>query len=570
MSVFFGGKLLVSPTTASAINDEAMRNQNLGVGNAVALIGRSTSGKPKTALRLSSPSDAVAKLGSGELLDAVLAAFAPSAETDGPGEVIALRVNPATQATGTIMAAGAVPVINLTSENYGLDQNQIKYKFESGSIEGLRVTTQKGLAYFSKDNVFRKAFSVIYSGAQATATMTITGTSLVLAAPAGTTVATIDLSVYKTVQDVVDRINTVASFTAVVLDGNYAAPALNGLDYATAVSVKTLYTARADLQAIVDYLNSSSESYVTATRVAAVGVLPAISAFTFLTGGSDGTVSNSDWSDGFTAMQSVDAQWISPVSSDPAIHAMADAHCAFMASVGKKERRAVCGTPLATTDVAAATLAKAINSDRTSLVHLGHYNYDAMGALVLYPPYITAALLAGMFAAVSPGTPLTNKSIKVRGLERDLRNPTDTDVLLNAGVLPLENTAQGFKVVQSVSTWLTNTNYNRVEQSCGAALDYVARSVREALDVLRGAKAGPLVLSRAVSIADSTLRELARSEPQGPGVIVGNDASPAYRNITASLAGDVLRVQFECSPVIPTNYVLATIYAVPFSGVATA
>jgi hypothetical protein len=78
------------------------------------------------------------------------------------------------------------------------------------------------------------------------------------------------------------------------------------------------------------------------------------------------------------------------------------------------------------------------------------------------------------------------------------------------------------------------------------------------------------LLSRAVSIAESTLRELSRAEPQGPGIIVGNDASPAYQNISAALEGDVLRVQFECSPVIPTNYVLATIFAVPFSGTATA
>lgn len=78
------------------------------------------------------------------------------------------------------------------------------------------------------------------------------------------------------------------------------------------------------------------------------------------------------------------------------------------------------------------------------------------------------------------------------------------------------------------------------------------------------------MLRRAISITESTLRELAREEPQGPGVLAGSAESPAYRNITASLEGDVLRVEFECSPVIPVNYVLATIFAVPFSGVATA
>lgn len=569
MSVFFGGKLLISPTTASVVSDDAMRNQNLTVGNVVALVGRSAGGKPKTALRFGSPYEAQASLVSGELLDAVLAAFNPSAETNGPSQVVAMRVNPATQATGVINAAGAVAVINLASTDYGVKENQIKYKVEAGSTSGLRLTVQRGTAYYTKDNVARQAFSIVYTGAAVTATLTTTGSSLVLAAPAGTPVLTLDLTVSATVQDVVDRINLVTGFAAVVLDGNYTAPALDGLDYVSAVSVKTTtYTVRADLQAAVDWLNSSSEGYVTATRVAAVGLIPAVAAFAFLSGGSDGITTNTDWSDGFTALQTVDAQWITPVSSDASIHAMADAHVAFMSTVGRKERRAICGTPSGTSDAVAIGLAKSINSDRTSLVHLGHYNYDATGTLVLYPPYITAALIAGAFAGVNPGTPLTNKSIRVQGLERDLRNPTDTDLLIVGGVLAVENTPQGYKVVKSISTWLTNTNYNRVEQSCGVAVDFVARNIREALDVLRGQKGNPLVLSRAISITDSTLRELARAEPQGPGVIVGNDASPAYKNIAVTLEGDVLRVQFECSPVIPVNYVLATIFAVPFSGSA--
>ncbi|WP_443698655.1 hypothetical protein, partial [Pseudomonas sp.] len=153
---------------------------------------------------------------------------------------------------------------------------------------------------------------------------------------------------------------------------------------------------------------------------------------------------------------------------------------------------------------------------------------------------------------------------------RDLLNPTDTDILIRAGVLCVENTDEGYKVVKSISTWLVNDNYNRVEQSTGFALDYTARSVRKALDVLRGQKGNPLVLARAISITESTLKELAKPEPQGPGVLAGDAANPAYKNITASLNGDVLRTDYECSPVIPVNFVLNTIYATPFSGSASA
>jgi hypothetical protein len=70
MAVFFNGRLIVSPATASVVNDAAMRNQNLSVGNVVALVGRSAAGAPKTALRFGSPQEAQRELVSGELLDA--------------------------------------------------------------------------------------------------------------------------------------------------------------------------------------------------------------------------------------------------------------------------------------------------------------------------------------------------------------------------------------------------------------------------------------------------------------------------------------------------------------------
>lgn len=569
--VFFKGRLIVSPTTASDVNDDGMRNQNLGVGNVAAFVGRSAGGAPKTALRYGSPDQARAELVSGELLDAVLAAFDPSNETGGPTEVVAIRVQPATQATGTIKDASAATVINLVSTGYGVRENQVGYKLEAGSVSGLRVTTQRGTSYYTKDNVGLKAFSATYTGGQTTATITVDAAQVVLSAPAGTPVATLLFSDFATVQDVVDRINLVAGFSAVVEGDAYTAPTASGLDFVTAQSIKSVsYTVTADLQAVVDWINSAQEGYLTATRAAGVGTKPAVAALQFLSGATDGSTTNNDWSDAFQALQSIDVQWFSPVSADPALHAMADAHALYMSDVAGKERRAICGTALSTSDAAAVTAAKALNSDRTSLVHLGHNNYGLDGKLKLFPPYITAAILVGMFAGVNPGTPLTNKAIKVRGLERNLRNPTDTDVLINGGVLCVENTDEGYKVVKSISTWLVNDNYNRVEQSCGVALDFTMRNVRKGLDVLRGSKANPLVLSRAISITDSVLKELAREEPQGPGVLAGNATSPAFRNITASIEGDVLRVQFECSPVVPTNYVLVTCFAVPFSGSATA
>jgi hypothetical protein len=572
MPVFFDGRLWVSPATMSKVDDSAMFNRGLSVGNVLALVGRSEGGAPGTAIRLGGPQDARKILRSGDGLKAVEKAFDPSSQTGAPAEVIFVRVNPAVQAALVLNDSTPAPVISLAATDYGLYTNQIKVKVEAATTRGLKLSTQLGEDYYTQDDVYRDAFSVQYLGAQASAVMSITGTSLVLQAPSGTTVATVDLNAYPTVQQVVDRINAVASFTASVLDGNANKPTLNGLDYVSVQDVKTaVYTAKADLQAAVDWFNGQGEGFITAVRAPAVGKPPAALNWTYLSGGTDGTVTNTEWADAFDeVLQNVDCQWVVPLSGDASIHAMADSHVAYMSSVARMERRSICGTVSGVTDAAAIAAAKALNSDRTSLTHLGFYDYDQSGALTLFEPYILAALLAGAFSGSNPGTALTNKALKIRGLERKLRNPTDTDRLLTGGVLCLEDTQNGYKVVQSISTWLVNDNYNRVEVSCGVAVDFVARNVRNALDVLRGEKANAITLGRAVNIAESTLRELARQEPQGPGVLAGDETSPPYKNIVASIDGDVLRVEFQCSPVIPVNYIPVTIFAVPYSGTASA
>ena len=292
--------------------------------------------------------------------------------------------------------------------------------------------------------------------------------------------------------------------------------------------------------------------------------------WTYLADGSDGTTTNTEWQAAFSALQAEDVQWIVPVSSSASIHAMASTHCGYMSTVARKERRCFVGMASNSTDAAAIAAAKNLNDDRTALVHLGMYDYDARGTLVLYEPYILAAMIAGMFSGANPGTAMTNKSLKIRGLERKLRSPTDTDILIRGGVLCVEDTAtRGYRVVQSISTWLNNRNYNRVEVSTGAATDFVARNVRQALEDMVGQKGNPATLRLAIEKTDSILRELARAEPAGPGVIVGDAEHPAYRNITAEIEGDVMRVEFECSPVIPVNFIPVTIHAVPWSGKIT-
>jgi hypothetical protein len=77
------------------------------------------------------------------------------------------------------------------------------------------------------------------------------------------------------------------------------------------------------------------------------------------------------------------------------------------------------------------------------------------------------------------------------------------------------------------------------------------------------------LLTQAISITETALKELAKAEPMGPGVLVGDLLHPAYKGITASIEADVLRVEFQVSPVISINYIPVVIYCVPWHGTAT-
>ena len=577
MSLFFNGRLWTTPATMSAVDDSAMVNQNLSVGNVLALVGSSTGGEPNTPLFFGSPAQALATLKSGELCQAVMKAFSPSDEVNAPAQVVAVRVNPAIQSSRTVNDVNGSPCISIESADYGAGTNNISVGFSAASVKGIKSTVTQNSAVFSQDNIYAPQFQIQYTGTAASATATINGTTLTLSAPLNTVVATIPLSQFSTIQQLVSYINSVTGFTASVIGANGSNPTLNSLDFVTAQDVlSSAFVVTANLQAVVTWLNSltiKGNTLLVATTTAGAGKIPASIPATYLTGGSDGTTTNANWGDAFTALQAVSISWLTPLSEDQGVVAMADAHVQYMSTVGRKERRCIAGTGLNTTDTQAITDALQINSDRTSLVHLGYYDYDLTGqntGLILYKPYMAAAVIAAAFSGCNPGTPMTNKSVTFRGLERNLLNPTETDPLIDGGVLCVESTTKGYKVVASISTCLYSTAYDKVQQSTGWALDFVCQNVRNALDALRGQKGTPNLLGRAVSVTDSTLRLLAVPEPQGPGVITGDSNSPAYKGITASLVGDVVAVSFQCSPVIGVDFIPVTVYAVPYSGTASA
>ena len=463
----------------------------------------------------------------------------------------------------------------LESLDYGINANRIKVKLQTGTAAGSKkLTSALGDNIVIADNLAADYFTIQYTGEEASCLMDVTGGSITVKAgdlESEETIYTCDLTVYNTVEKVVDFFDSKPDLDAAAGAKFKTKPTANAFDYVTDADIASAeYAVTANLQAIVDFVNSLAEPYMAAYRPVEAGEVPKNADYQFLAGGSATAPTTTDWGDAFNLLQTKDVQCVVPLTSDASIHAQADAHCIYMSNSAGMERRCIVGGALGETQAEAVQRAYDLNSDRAYICYPGVKDYDETGVLTTLAPYFSAAMLGGMICGADPGTSLTNKTLTIRGIEQEMRIPTDTDELINAGVIVIAPTTKGYKCIRSISTWLPNDNYNRVEMGTGFAVDYVARNVRNALEDLIGRKGTPAVLAEAVSRTESQLKELSRPAPLGPEVIVGDAENPAYKNITATLEGDVLRVYFECSPVIPVNYIPVGIAIVPYSGSATA
>lgn len=567
---YFGGRQYQTPTAVSAVDESAMADTATAIDNNLAIVGPADHGQPGVVLTFDSASAARAALVSGDALAAIEKAFDPSSETGGPALVRFVRVGAATQSIASLSDASTVAVLNLATEDYGVQSVGAQVKVEAGTTQGVKVTVKSGGVSYVGDNLYAAPLSVAYSGGGSTPTVQVSPTALTLKV-AGTAVATLPFTSYATVQSLVDAINATAGFAATLGAGFGGTSPANLFDLVTALAVtSTPANLTATNVAVAAWFNGPAQSVVNATLVPGGAVVAPTTGFVVLAGGSSPTITNTDWSNAFDLLQTEDVQWVVPISSSAAIHAMASAHCAYMSTVGMSERRAFCGTALGTSNATAIAEAFALNDDRTALVNLGVYDFDVNGNLTLFAPYVLAAQIAGMFAGSAPGTPMTNKTLKCQGFERKLKVPTDTDVLLKGGVLPVHTSRKGFVVTQSVSTWIANANYNRVEISTGVALDTVCRALRDELSNIIGQTGSPKTLAQAVSRGETVLTNLAKEAPIGPGLLVGDAKNPPFKNLRASLSGNAVVFEAQVSPAIPVNYVGIVVHAVPFSGTASA
>jgi hypothetical protein len=316
----------------------------------------------------------------------------------------------------------------------------------------------------------------------------------------------------------------------------------------------------ADVQTIINWFNSSSEYITAAKATGGVGGAPDNTANpVFLSGGDEGTTISSHWQGALNLLKKTRVNSVVVLSGSPAVHAMVDAHCAYMSGIGRSERDGFVGLlNTALDDVPTKTEAKSqivdINSRHIRAFGQAIERYNTSGERQEFLPPFQAAIAAGMQAGSAVGTSLTFKYGNMLSIRQDSTwSPEDdTEEMIQAGLCFFENVeGAGRRMVRNITTHLTSNNLAYIEGSVNEAVNYSVYNFRTNMEMAVGKKgyAGTMNAAKGTAVNILTL-------------LVAEGVMVTWRSLSFELITDVLETSVEIAPVIPVNFVKNTVHLV--------
>jgi len=623
MGVYFNGRYYIKPQVATYVDDTALTPIGLVGSNVIGMMGPAKDGIPNQAYLLTSLTDATDIFGEGPLVNGVAMAFNGGAQYIWATRVggtydAATRLFSSVPTQAIYATGGAVDIpFKLLSNAYGTQANGIQIITQQSGVtgtpaRGLDITVLAQGSTITGKGVYYDVLKIDANGSAA-ATTSFTrgsGTGLLTISDGTNTSPTIALTGVATTTDLVERIkDAMANATPTPIDDtDYTFTVMKEVagtqidDGTTNVLQNNTGTIAADVKAAFDWLNSGSQPFVYAEDTNVIFTTAAAKDRTLLAtdpldhdatisftlaGGTIGLLNSTSYTGVLAEIyEDIDLDLIVPIVEDylgVTIVSAADAifsatltHCKTMSTTGSEERVGLIGyqfdgvnlppTTTATADGDADTLtssliskATAINSPYMVVCAPRLKTFDTKGELKFFNGTYTAAYIAGLIASLPVGEPITNKDITgIQALSTYFKNRQILQLIDN-GVCTIERVGAALKVVQGVTSWISDDNFNRKEISVRLVTNYVAKNCRENLKQFIGRKNSLQMLQIIKGSLVQVLRELENNE-----IIVGTTTYPAYRNLTLTADGDVVRVSFECSPVLPINYILITIHATVF------
>lgn len=583
--VLFNGAVLVRPGAATKIDASQFQNIALtGIGT-VGLIGEAEDGEPRTVQAFTSAGDVRAFYRSGDLVEAAAIVADPGNDTRIPGgaqAIICYKVNDSARGTRTHST-----VFTYTTARYGIKANAVRIGVAAGTGNTRIVTITdfddfgSAITEVSPELGGNAKFSLQYTGADpGTVTMTITATTLTITTSATSADnVTITFAEWSNLQEIINYIDALSSYTATALVTNAADFDPTYLDAVTAVDVKTTaYSVYARNFDIYDWINTNS-SLVSATITKGQTSPVAVLATGPFTGGTRGTSTNTVWSDGLIALRSARINQIVALASTDATAAQGSftiasltaamvAHCKYLSSTaGRNETQGWIGV--------AGTLSQLIatanlhNSEHLCLVGQKPRRARSFdGSVVTMSEWAYACVLAGMRAGAPLGEPLTWKYVNVLGQVNDASwSPSDNDdvvaLTLNGVMVITEVRGRGFRLDKGVTTFTKFDNDAYTEETIVQIWKAIAYELRKVLEDTYVGRPGALPIVSLVPATVIKVCELFRTEGVITDSIVGGRTIKAYRNITVNMVGDKMYVSVVVSPSPGINFILTTLTLVP-------
>lgn len=627
MGVYFNGRYYIKPQVATYVDDTALTPIGLVGSNVIGMMGPAKDGVPNQAYLLTSLADATDIFGEGPLVDGVAMAFNGGAQYiwatrmggtyDGATRVFGGSDTLPKQAIYATTDAGTPP-FKFLSNAYGTQANGIIITTNGNSDEskGFDATVSAFGNTITGEAIFYNVLKIEASSSAPDSTSfsvstNVTAYDLVISDGTNDNSASpINLVGVATTTDLVERIKDAMSnaqpapiessyFTFTVMK-EVPGTQLDASSWSVAKSGSGII--QANIKAVFDWFNSGSQPYVYAEDSGNIftsystknpllfgtyGSELITKTFNMADSSQKGSTGSIDATSYLGVLaeiyEDLDLDLIVPIVDDyigVVISDDADAifnytltHCKEMSTIKSEERIGLVGYQFDGVDNATSisdgnsdalvTLLKGkaagFNSPYMTVCAPRLKTFDLKGNLKYFNGTYTAAYIAGLIASFPVGEPITNKDVSgIQGLSTYFKNRQILQLIDN-GVCTIERVGAALKVVQGVTSWISDDNFNKKEISVRLVTNYIAKNCRENLKQFIGRKNSLQMLQIIKGSLVQVLRELENNE-----IIVGTLAYPAYRNLILSSDGDIVRVSFECSPVLPINYVLITIHATIF------
>lgn len=595
-SILFNGQQIVRPGAYTQIDASQFQStvlQGLGI---VGLIGEAEQGQPRVVQSFLSPSDVRKTYVSGDLVEAAAMVADPSSDARIPAgaqQIVCYKVNNSTQSTVT-----SAP-FTFTSRQWGVPQNNITIAIAVSS-PGF-VVTVTSLDEFG--NLLPEVspivggagkFTIQYTGAGSAATLTTTATTLttVVTGAAGDNL-NLNFADYPTLAKLLQAIAATGKYTVASLVTNSNSFASNAIDLQSAVDIKTsLTTIFAKNFDIANWVNTNSQQISVTFTLAAAGFTGPL-ATTQLTGGTRGTSANTDWSNGFTALQNVRINQVVPLASADAVTAQGTFTIASIlaglvayaklasSTAGQNEVHAWAG--VSQTKTAYITTLNTQNSEHLELfaqrtqrvaqvsgqTYVGGalLQYTA-GQVIFFPEWSAACVGAGMRAGAPLGEPLTWKFPNISGVSSDSSwsEQSNSDVVsieLNGGVVINTVRGRGFRLDKVITTYMRSVNDAYTEETLVQLWKLVAFNLRQALQDAFVGRGGYLDRVSTVPAVVATVMQPLKDAKAITDSVVNGQRLNAWRKVNWSLNGDQLTVSVTVTLTPGINFVLTTIVLVP-------